>query len=294
TLTTTFGCDSVIQKTLIVYPQVPVQSLADVAICAGDSVAIFGAYQSVAGPYFDTLTTTFGCDSVIQRTLIVYPQVPMQTLTDVEVCAGDSIAIFGMYQSIAGSYFDTLSTTFGCDSVLTQDLIVNPIPIVSLDDFSDDSLCTYSQPISLPNGVPSGGTYSGTGVAGGLFDPSLAGIGTHVIYYSYIDGVGCSSIDSSYISVSGCLGIHEDLFSNLSIRPNPFNSQTTIDFGRELNNEYVVQVVNVLGEIVQRHESIVGDQMIMKRNDLSAGVYLLRLTRKADHRAIFTERLVIH
>ncbi|MRS04768.1 hypothetical protein EG832_16360, partial [bacterium] len=38
-------------------------------------------------------------------------------------------------------------------------------------------------------GYPSGGTFSGPGVAGNLFDPGVAGAGTHTIIYThFLDG----------------------------------------------------------------------------------------------------------
>jgi len=40
---------------------------------------------------------------------------------------------------------------------------------------------------------PVGGTYSGSGVSEGLFDPALAGSGDHIIRYDYTDASGCSS-----------------------------------------------------------------------------------------------------
>ncbi|MFK7787352.1 MAG: FG-GAP repeat domain-containing protein, partial [Crocinitomicaceae bacterium] len=107
-----------------VLPEVPSTVLSPIELCFGDSTLIFGQYESTSGNYLDTLTTAFGCDSVIERPLIIYPQVPMQSLADIAICAGDSVAIFGAYQSMAGPYFDTLTTTFGCDSVIQKTLIV--------------------------------------------------------------------------------------------------------------------------------------------------------------------------
>ena len=39
-------------------------------------------------------------------------------------------------------------------------------------------------------GTPLGGTYSGTGIVGNDFDPTIAGVGTHIITYSFS---GCST-----------------------------------------------------------------------------------------------------
>ncbi len=59
-----------------------------------------------------------------------------------------------------------------------------------------------SAPFSLDQGFPSGGVYSGPGVSGTDFDPSLAGVGTHLITYIYTDPDGCSYSASKNITVT--------------------------------------------------------------------------------------------
>ncbi|MCI5056897.1 MAG: hypothetical protein MRY83_12355, partial [Flavobacteriales bacterium] len=52
---------------------------------------------------------------------------------------------------------------------------------------------------------PSGGTWSGNGIINsnlGTFNPSVAGVGSHNISYSYTDGNGCSGTDNITIQVT--------------------------------------------------------------------------------------------
>jgi PKD repeat protein len=60
-----------------------------------------------------------------------------------------------------------------------------------------------ASPYALSGGLPVGGTYSGTGVSGGLFNPTLAGTGPHTITYTYTDTHGCSSSATTSIVVNG-------------------------------------------------------------------------------------------
>ena len=83
------------------------------------------------------------------------------------------------------------------DSVITT---VNLLPNVTLNNFS--SLCIDAGSVALSGGSPTGGTYSGNGVAGNSFTPSNAGVGTHSITYSYIDANGCSSSATKNIVVN--------------------------------------------------------------------------------------------
>ncbi|MAP01772.1 MAG: hypothetical protein CMD01_03015 [Flavobacteriales bacterium] len=74
------------------------------------------------------------------------------------------------------------------------DLTVNLTPF--------DTICQFdSTSFVLSGGTPLGGTYSGTGVNGGVFDPLVAGPGTHTITYSYTDPNGCSGTASEDIVI---------------------------------------------------------------------------------------------
>ncbi len=77
-----------------------------------------------------------------------------------------------------------------CDTSAKQ-IRINELPNVTLDDFEDYVLST--PPFELSGGLPIGGPYSGPGVNNNLFYPTEAGIGKHVITYTYIDSNGCSS-----------------------------------------------------------------------------------------------------
>ncbi len=67
---------------------------------------------------------------------------------------------------------------------------------------SFDDVCGVDAPaFALTGGIPSGGTYSGTGVTNDIFDPLAADTGTHLITYTYTSG-GCTITDSENITVN--------------------------------------------------------------------------------------------
>lgn len=80
-----------------------------------------------------------------------------------------------------------------CTNILinTYDLNVYHSPL--------DSTCESSA-IVLSGGFPTGGSYSGVGISDSLFDPSIAGIGTHTITYTYTDNNNCT--DSSQVEIT--------------------------------------------------------------------------------------------
>ena len=121
TLASVNGCDSVIETTLSVNPSYLFTTQQ--SICQGDSLLLYGNYQSTAGNYYDSLQTALGCDSVYLTTLIVNPS-PVITTNPI-ICSNDSFFAQGSWQHFSGTYYDTLQTTANCDSVIVTNLTVN-------------------------------------------------------------------------------------------------------------------------------------------------------------------------
>lgn len=120
TLSTSFGCDSLIQLVLEVL-SIPSLSYTE-AICANDTLIFGDQVLSQAGIYSDTLTTETGCDSIIELNLLVHPMVETQELQT--ICEGETFPFGGRTLSTSGIYRDTLSTSFGCDSLVQLTLEV--------------------------------------------------------------------------------------------------------------------------------------------------------------------------
>ena len=51
------------------------------------------------------------------------------------------------------------------------------------------------------NATPAGGVYSGMGVSGNQFDPSIAGVGTFDVTYSVLGGNGCPNEEMIQVTV---------------------------------------------------------------------------------------------
>ena len=95
-------------------------------VCAGDSTLIFGQYESGIGNYFDTLVGSSGCDSILKVSLRVR-QGHNIVSPPIAICEGDSAFIFGTWKHLAAIYYDSSINVYGCDSVTSQALIVNPV-----------------------------------------------------------------------------------------------------------------------------------------------------------------------
>jgi gliding motility-associated-like protein len=124
TLYTVHGCDSAFTLNLTVNPTYTTD-LFDTT-CDNQPYSFFGSSLSTTGVYNHTLTTVNGCDSTVVLHLAVYPT--YSSTSSGIVCQGDSYLFGGTYYNSSGTYTKTLSSIYGCDSVVTLTLVVKEKP----------------------------------------------------------------------------------------------------------------------------------------------------------------------
>ena len=115
------GCNLIIETDLTVSSQIT-ESIT-VNICYGDSALINGNYELLSGTFYDTTLSVAGCDSITVTNFMVDSLITNNVMAS--VCFGDSLMVGGSYQTVSGVYVDTLSTSSGCDSLVTTTLTVN-------------------------------------------------------------------------------------------------------------------------------------------------------------------------
>ncbi|MEP7263860.1 MAG: multicopper oxidase domain-containing protein [Bacteroidota bacterium] len=86
----------------------------------------------------------------------------------------------------------------GCSASDSLQITVNDISPISFS--VPDTICLNNGLLSL-TATPVGGVFSGAGVSGNSFSPSLTGAGSFYIYYNYPGASGCASSDSILITV---------------------------------------------------------------------------------------------
>jgi gliding motility-associated-like protein len=171
-----------------------------------------------AGPGIWTLSYSYidgnGCPGSANTSVTVNATPTVTASADVDMCAGGTTTISVTGSAVLYTWDNGLgngtsfvvspgtSTTYnvvgdggnGCfdsDSVMVT---VNAIPAVSLTSLS--GTCADAPAFALSGGSPAGGSYTGSGVSGGNFNPASVGPGTYLITYSYTDGNGCSNFAS--------------------------------------------------------------------------------------------------
>lgn len=142
TLKTSKNCDSIVTTNLTVGTYT---STTNTSICTGDSIFLQKKYRKTAGAYYDTLTSSLGCDSIITTNLTLNPY---NTATkNTSICQGDSIFLEHQYRKTAGSYYDTVPSSGGCDTIVTTVLSIVPYlsAIKNISICQDDSIFLEGQ-----------------------------------------------------------------------------------------------------------------------------------------------------
>ncbi len=126
---TTHGCDSLVNLTLTVMPTYEQQ----VSLETCDSLRWIDGrlYTADTAGVTDTLTTGFGCDSVVILRLMVHNSY-YSVYTDT-FCASTPYYFRGMICTEGGLYSDTLQSIHNCDSVLAVELTRLEIPMLSTE-----------------------------------------------------------------------------------------------------------------------------------------------------------------
>ncbi|MBD81148.1 MAG: hypothetical protein CL840_19680 [Crocinitomicaceae bacterium] len=195
-------------------------------VFSGTGVSLGGFSPSTAGAGTHTITYTYSdansCSNKAVQPQLVHAQPTVSLAAIAHVCIDNGLVALsggaptpGTYSGngVVGSNFNPASTGIGthtitykhsdsngCTDSSTNTIQVFGLPTVNLSNQND--VCIDQVKFTLSGGSPSGGTFSGSGVSAGMFDPAIAGIGTHAITYKFTDSKGCSDTSVKSITVN--------------------------------------------------------------------------------------------
>ncbi|WP_300666693.1 T9SS type A sorting domain-containing protein [Fluviicola sp.] len=297
------GCTSQAASILVTAQALPnVSAGPDQTVCKGTTITLLGSgatsYSWTGGitngtPFPVNNQATFevtgtgsnGCTNTDQVTVFVNNLPTVSAGQNRIVCNGASVTLNGSgavtYNWDNGvtngvSFVPTLGTTTytvtgtdanGCEAEDEMTLTVNPLPGVTLSAIP--AFCISNGSAVLNQGLPAGGTYSGNGISGTVFNPSTAGVGIHPVTYTYTDQNNCQNTASSTITVDQCLGINELTANQLVVYPNPTVGFTTIEFP----GSFSYSVSDAQGRTIL--DGIAADGTKLDLSAFSGGVYQL-------------------
>ena len=214
---------------------------------------------------YSILTDSLGCkdtSNVVNVTIAPLPSVSVP-LTPFTVCLSGGAVVVpdgnpsgGVWSGLGminDSVFDptflgpgpslinyTFTNAFGCsdDAVQIANTVTPPPLFISN---SIPSFCENDAPYSLGGFVtPAGGSYTGPGVSGSTFNPSSAGVGTHLITYKYSVAQNCSDSIDFYLVVNANPSINYPFFDSICENNNALPLFSATPFGGTYSGPYVI------------------------------------------------------
>jgi hypothetical protein len=176
-----------------------------------------------------TYVDNFGCENFADMIVDVIYGDTVEAGPNVNICINDNpIFLTGQTPIFGGTWsgigitdpvagvFDPatagignhiLTWTYGtgtCEKISTRTVTVSNPPSVSAG--LDEIYCINNASFILGSYSPIGGVWTGTGITDsivGMFDPSIAGIGTHTLtYYYFNSATNCDAFDTKIITIA--------------------------------------------------------------------------------------------
>ncbi len=235
---------------------------ASVAVCQGSNTSFTVAITGTALSYQWQFSTDNG---------VTYNNIP-----------GATTAAYALTGTMVGQngYRFRVIITGGCGPVTSNaaTLTVNPLPVVAVNVPS--VVCLSDAAFAL-DGTPAGGTWSGTGVASGSFNPATAGVGTHILSYT-VTASGCATTRTATVQVNPCPERGRLLtdFEAVFVYPVPNRGQFSIRMNTDRYTNLGVRIYASDGKLVGSYQFNgigFGSVIPMNIGNVASGTYFVYL-----------------
>jgi uncharacterized repeat protein (TIGR01451 family) len=237
-------------------------------ICIGSSYSFNGNNLTTSGIYFDTLQNYVGCDSFI--TLHLNVNQPTSKTINQSICSNQTYNLNGTILNQSGTYYDTITNHFGCDSTITLQLNINSAIDTSVIQSGNTLIaqaqhssfywydCMQHQLIQNAN------------------DDTLKVIQSGAYAVIVQDSLTYCS-DTSNCRTIVISGVEEVESSRFSIYPNPCGEKLLVTGYSLLVN--TIEITDVLGRVVfQQIKNSLTQQIQIDVSSLSNGLYFIKAT----------------
>jgi len=243
----------------------------------------------------DTLILLDGDEIIITETLH----------TDV-LCHGDNTGVISIFASGGLSPYTYTWTPSQTTSTTIVNLLAGnyTLTVEDANNCEQSSVFTIVEPQALTSAITQNGyILTASNPSGGVAPYSYSwrnqsnptvhlqggvtyNIYTAGTYYLQItDGNGCEVNSNSFeYLTTGISQVSSDLV--LSIYPNPFKDETTVDFGRVIK-QASVRVVDVFGKVIEEHSITNTDKHILKRENKASGIYFVEIEVGQQEKTIY-------
>jgi hypothetical protein len=226
------------------------------------------------GDYTVSITSSCGNATSNVATLTVNPVIIV--FNSATICNGDTYTFQGVEYTDQGTYYDTLQSSAGCDSIETLELTVTTLnPVVTVSNNVNLNTGTFDDYQWLLNGTPIGGAVNQNYTA------------TQNGSYSVVVSDGNCS-DTSNVIVINTIGVDE-LLASISIYPNPTNNVLYIKTSNIAGNKLSYILYDITGRKLEQ-KNINNTNQELNLTGYLPGVYMLTITNAAGQN--LTHRIV--
>ena len=288
------------------------EDLSDPTFNSSSAIAsnLFAGNYIVTVQYTDSLGQLLTGCNVSSDTLILLDGAEIfitETLHTDVLCHGDNTGVISVFASggSGANYTYTWNPSQATNTTLVNLLAGNyTLTIGDGNNCEQSSAFTIVEPQALNVNITQNGyVLTTSNPTGGIAPYSYswreqsqpnvhlqAGVSYNVYsagtyYLQVTDGNGCEMNSNSFEYIeTGISQVSFDIV--LSIYPNPFKDETTVDFGRVVN-QASVRVVDVFGKLIEEHSILNTDKHILKRENKASGIYFVEIEVEQQEKVIY-------
>ncbi|MFK8103116.1 MAG: beta-propeller fold lactonase family protein [Saprospiraceae bacterium] len=281
----TQGCDSLV---VLYFSVIPAMAERVVTICAGDTYLLGNENYTATGSYLTTINTELGCEQEVSLALTVVESLT-QTI-DTTICAGERYWVGTTAYETTGNYVDTLSSDFGCDSIVSLSLtVLAPLVINETIKLPSENEAGEIELEVLGGSPPYNFSWSNA-VTTQNIDNLVAGLYT----VSITDQANCQ-LSQSFL-VDDLVGLNVlDPAITFVLYPNPVikNDFIYLRFPQKIEEKLSLQIINSIGQLVPntRTQVSVGTTQQKVNSPTQTGIYWLQLIDEKGNKT--TQKIIV-
>jgi len=275
---------------------------ADKEICNGEGVVLVATgetgfiwdddiengvvfYPDDTKDYRVSVETDAGCANADTVTVGMYPSYEYEE-TEI-ICEGVMLNWRGQVVSKTGTYTDSYTSVYGCDSIYKMILNVSANPsafeITGEDEVASGSTETYNVPL---NGDLTYGweVINGSIIyykANNIADVQWNEAGAGAVYVVAQNTFGCQS-ETAVLTVEIVTGIENAFASSISVYPNPNSEKLYIETPGN-NDETRIRLIDITGKVISANNYYNSKVIELKMDSYTSGIYFLNIrTEEGD------------